>query len=208
MSAFADSVLEPGERVLYVVQFHKNYTLLVALLWALPFPLLAGSGTYLYKMLPNNGQIAVIFVFIILAPVLCYLSIMISEFAEEILNYFSLPKECIVTDKRIIIKDFIRVHLSRYCSCKRFSYVYIPLPSSMIEVEQCRFAQRFDAGNVIVHGDVYRTGWFGTSEVKEVEKKHENYVWEREDFTSSYSCKHIRSPFALKQFLESQAPRA
>ena len=90
----------------------------------------------------------------------------------------------------------------------KYKYVYIPLPSSRIDVEQCWLAQGFDAGNVIVHGPVYRMGWFTQNEVKKVEKKHENYVWEREEFTSSYSCEHIRSPFALKQFLESQTPQA
>lgn len=44
--------------------------------------------------------------------------------------------------------------------------------------------------------------------MKKLEGKHENYVWKREEFISSYSCEYIRSPFALKQFLESQALRA
>ena len=210
MSAFADSVLEPGERVLYEAQFHKKYMLVVELCLVLTFFPLAGTGYYLYMVLGNEQRDTSIIIGSLAAS---FLLCGIIGLIEMILEYFSMPGECLVTDKRIIIKNSNRIH-----SCQYIRYVYISLPPSKVVVEQSRFAQYFDAGEIVIYGTIYCTKSLLEHQVKKLEGKHENYVWERDKppffswglkkYTAAYRFGYVRAPFALKRFLESQTPQA
>ena len=207
-----DSVLEPGERVLYEAQFHKKYKLFADLCLALVYFLLVGIGVYLYIMVVANKQsgefISMIIVYFITWYMLSGSRILI----ETIVNYFSegciVTDECIVTDKRIIKTRYFRRTLG--FGCLQFQYEYMPLPPLKIVVGQCRLEKYFDVGTITFHGDLYTTDWFPKHKMKDVEAKHEDYVWTRAKYAPSYSCgcAYIRAPFALKQFLESRAPQA
>ena len=211
MSALAVSVLEPGERVLYEVRFHKKYTLFADLCLALAFFLMVGIGFYLFGMAAANKQSGEFISMTIIYFITWYLLSGSRELIVPILNYFSegciVTDECIVTDKRIIKTRYFRRFLG--FGRLQFQYEYMPLPPLKIVVGQSRLAKYFDVGTITFHGDLYTTDWFPKHKMKEVEAKHEDYVWTRAKYAPSYSCgcAYIRDPFALKKFLESQMPR-